>query len=201
MSDDLRSRLRRLMADRRLSMKELSIAAGLGETAVRDIIERQQDPRTKTLARLAQVLGVTIGELVEGQQPLIQSIPIVGCISAGEGWIPFDDEAAHTVDEVELRVDGGEPVALEVKGDSMYPVYRDGDLLIGAKASGPRADNLVGLDCIVLTDRNERYVKFLARGDAPGKFHLRSYNPAHKDIPNVKLVWAAPILWVKRSQR
>lgn len=83
----------------------------------------------------------------------------------------------------------------------MAPVYREGDLLIGAKRTGKSADNLLGLDCIVVTEDGERYVKFLARGTARGAFNLRSYNPAHKDIENVRLSWAAPILWVKRSQR
>ena len=190
-----------MMDERRLNMKELSLSAGLGETAVRDILERRTNPRLDTLLAVCGVLGLTIAELVEGDVSVYQKVPLIGCISAGEGWLPFDDERDTVSDTIELRVDGGEPVGLEVRGDSMSPVYRNGDLLIGSKQSGPRADNLVGLDCIVLTDRNERYVKFLAKGDAPGKFHLRSYNPAHKDIPNVRLQWAAPIVWVKRSQR
>ena len=48
MAEDVRARLRRLMTERRLNMKELSLAAGLGETAVRDILIREQDPKHQT---------------------------------------------------------------------------------------------------------------------------------------------------------
>lgn len=138
---------------------------------------------------------MSLAELYDGEALVFQRIPVIGAVAAGEGWEPFDDELG----EIELKMDG-EAVALEVRGDSMFPVYRNGDLLIGTKRAGPRADNLVGLDCIVMTDDGKRYVKFLSRGSMSGRFHLRSYNPAHRDVENVKIAWAAPIVWVKRSQ-
>jgi transcriptional regulator with XRE-family HTH domain len=201
MPETFRARLRRLMDERGLDMKGLSIAAGLGETAVRDILDRGADPRRKTIEKLSSALGVSSAELIEGADVSYQLVPIIGFVSAGEGWMPFDDDGHAQIDEVELRIEGGEAVGLQVRGQSMAPVYRDGDTLIGAKRTGPRADNLVGLDCIVMTEDGERYVKFLARGQVAGRFNLRSYNPAYADIPNVRLKWAAPIVWVKRSLR
>lgn len=191
-----RDRIRAAMVSRRLNMKELSIAAGLGDTAVRDLLEgRSVHPKIETIAAIAEKLGMTVSELWEGEAASYQRIPVIGCASAGEAWEPFSDELG----EFELRVEGGEPVALEVRGDSMSPVYRDGDMIIGTKRAGPSADNLIGLDCIVVTENNERYIKYLMRGQTRGRFNLRSYNPAHKDIENVRLQWAAPILWIRRS--
>lgn len=197
MSETWRARLKRIIEERGLDMKNLSRSAGLGETAVRDWLERDQTPKVSSLAAVGDVLGMSLDEIYAGEAGAAQRIPIIGAVAAGEGWTTFDDGLG----EIEVRVEGGEPVALEVRGDSMAPVYRDGDLLIGAKRSGERADNLIGLDCIVMTDGGARYVKFLARGTVRGRFNLRSYNPAQKDIENVKLAWAAPILWVKRGQR
>jgi len=178
-------------------MKQLSRLAGRGETFVRDVLDYEKDPRLSNVIALADALGVSVGQLIVGDQPDFQSIPIIGRVAAGEGWNAVNDRLG----EIELRVEGGEPVALEVSGDSMKPVYRNGDLLIGAKRAGTTADNLIGLDCIVLTEDGDKYVKFLARGSVRGRFHLRSYNPAQKDVENVKLAWAAPIIWVRRTQR
>ncbi len=46
------------------------------------------------------------------------------------------------------------------------------------------------------TDQGEGYVKKLTNGAAPGSFTLVSYNAP--PIENVRLLWAAPIIWVKR---
>jgi SOS-response transcriptional repressor LexA len=194
---DWRKTIVHLMRERGLNMKQLSRLAGRGETFVRDVLDYEKDPRLSNVMALADALGVSVGQLIVGDQPDFQSIPIIGRVAAGEGWNAVNDRLG----EIELRVEGGEPVALEVSGDSMKPVYRNGDLLIGAKRAGTTADNLIGLDCIVLTEDGDKYVKFLARGSVRGKFHLRSYNPAQKDVENVKLAWAAPIIWVRRTQR
>lgn len=196
MTNMLRTSLKRLMDERQLNMKELSLAAGLGETAVRDIIERGRNPRAPTVIALAKTLGVSVSELMLGDLPTYQRIPIVGQMSAGESWVQFEDDQAT----VEMRMEG-DAVAIVVRGDAMAPAYRDGDVLVGTRKAGSRPDNLVGLDCIVMTDDNKRYVKILTQGSMPGRFDLRSYTPTKPDIRNVRIKWAAPVVWVKRSQR
>lgn len=96
-----------------------------------------------------------------------------------------------------MKIDGGEPVAIEVRGDSMTPVYRNGDLLVAAKKVD-RLEGAVGCDCIVMTEDNERLIKFLVKGTTRGRYDLRSYNPANEDLKNVRISWAAPITWIKR---
>ena len=194
---DWRDRLLTIIETRNLNMKRLSLDAGMGETAIRDMLKRDRDPRRETMNKVAHALGMTASELFDGEEPTYQVISIIGAASAGDGWEPFDDRLGR----IKLKVDGGEPVAIEVRGDSMAPVYRDGDLIIGAKRSGSAADNLIGQDYIVKTDDGCRYIKFLARGLTRGRFNLKSYSPAREDIENVKIEWAAPIIWVRRSQR
>jgi phage repressor protein C with HTH and peptisase S24 domain len=194
MSNLWRKRLRSVIEHRSLNMKQLSLAAGLGETAVRDALERGQTPKIDNFAALAKALGLSLSELYEGEAAVAQAIQIIGAVSAGESWLPIDDGLG----EIEMRVDG-DPVALEVRGDSMVPVYRPGDVLVGAKRHDTGIKQLVGQDCIVLTSTGERYVKYLQKSPARGHFTLRSYNPAHADIETVKLSWAAPILWIKRA--
>mgnify|MGYP000373108739 CR=1 FL=1 len=126
-------------------------------------------------------------------------MPIVGFVSAGEGWTPFDGDGP--VDEVDIAVAEGPAVALVVRGTSMVPAYRDGDVLIGTKRPTQNLVRLIGMDCIIETRRGERYVKFLSRGSIRGRYNLKSYNPAHTDIENADVAWAAPITFVLRAQR
>jgi transcriptional regulator with XRE-family HTH domain len=196
---DWRDRLRRILDERGLNMKQLSLAAGLGETAVRDMLQKVASPRVDTIVAVADQLGITLTELLEGRQDGPRRALVIGYVSAGEGWTSVEGDGP--VDEIELNVDGGAPVALIVRGDSMTPVYRDGDVIVGARRATSNPQGLVGSDCIVETRSGERYVKFVARGTAKGRYALKSYNPAHPDIENVDLAWAAPISMVIRAKR
>lgn len=178
------------------SMKSLSKAAGLGETAARDILKRNENPTRRTIEEFSRVLGVSVAELLGSDGPA-PKVPIIGHVSAGEGWIPADHDNYETV---ELGLEG-DAIALHVRGDSMAPAYRDGDLIIGVKRTQRRAENLIGVDSIVETTDHRRYVKFLAKGSQRGLFNLRSYNPAHKDIEDVAILWAAPVAWIRRGGR
>ncbi len=61
----LQQRLRELMAAKRLTGRGLSEAAGLGETAVKNIFSgKSRNPRQDTLMKLAGVLGCPVGYLM-----------------------------------------------------------------------------------------------------------------------------------------
>ena len=199
MDKNLRARLDELIVARGFSRKSLSKAAGFGETFLRDVIEIGRDPGVERLSHICDLLGVPMGHLLYHEEGFKARVRIVGAVSAGENWVPIDDQGSEYA---ELAVGGGgEPVGLLVRGDSMRPVYRPGDVIIGSKVLQQSFQRLLSLDCIVLTKRGERYVKFLAKGSMRHRFNLRSYNPAYPDIENVEVEWAAPIVWVKRSQR
>lgn len=68
-----RDRLREAIAAKKTNMKRLSVAAGLGETYVRDILERERDPGTDNARRIAKELGVPY-------------VSIFGDEATGEEW-------------------------------------------------------------------------------------------------------------------
>lgn len=193
-----RQRLQSIMDERGLSMKELSLAAGLGETAVRDLLQRKQSPRIDTLQALATALGMSVSQLYEGDEGVFQKIPVIGSTASGEAW--DGNINGKPIGEEDLRIDG-EAVALEVRGHVLMPHYRDGDLIIGVKRGGNAVDNLIGMDCIIVTEDGSRYVKFLGRGSMRGRYNLRSFDPSQPDITNVRIMWAAPIAWIRRGAR
>lgn len=65
-SDNLSSlaqTLRSLRRERDLSQEALAIAAGIHPKHLSDIERANKDPRATTVVRLAEALGVTVGEL------------------------------------------------------------------------------------------------------------------------------------------
>ncbi len=195
MSNVLKNRLESVMKERGHNMKSLSLSAGLSETYVRSILRRGAKPSVANLELIAKELGVTSAYLLGSDAPITPSIPVIGFASAGEGWTPFDE----LDEQLELDFTSKTLISIEIRGDSMAPVYRNGDYLICDRIDGAGIHNIVGRDCIVYTADNDAYIKILNKGSTPTTYNLRSYNPTYPDIEDVKIKWAAPIVWVKRN--
>lgn len=175
-------------------MKGLSMAAGLNPTKVRDVLKRGQSPSVESFLSICEAAKVDPTYVLFGDEPPRVEIPVVGMVSAGEGWSAVEDN----IDQMEFALDNDDMVAIEVRGDSMSPVYRNGDRLI-CRRHQRAFDNLIGLDCAVLTEDGRGFVKILRRGSRPNRFNLKSYNVTQEDLENVKLAWVAPVVWIKRS--
>lgn len=127
-----------------------------------------------------------------------QPIPLIGFAQAGKGG--FFDDAGFPVkagwDEIDFpEVEDANAYALEIAGDSMQPVYREGDrVVVSPSASVRRGDRVV-----VKTRDGEVMAKELARKTA--RFvELRSLNPEHEDrqIPLDQIEWMARIVWASQ---
>jgi phage repressor protein C with HTH and peptisase S24 domain len=194
-----RKRLKTLLDETQgLDMKSLSKKAGLNDSAIHDILVRGRNPSVENFVAIAEAAGVDPNWLLQGEERHRISIPVVGIVSGGEGWTPVE---SGKIESVEFELDGHDIIGLEVRGDSMAPVYRDQDFLVCQRHTGRHLQNLIGLDCAIRTTKGEHFVKILRRGNRAGTFSLRSYNPVFKDIENVSLEWAAPIIWIKRGGR
>jgi hypothetical protein len=213
MAHNWRTFLREEMVRQNLNAKELSKAVNKGETYIRDITEGRpskgggpakppSEPGAFTFAEIARVLGMSVQKLMRGEDATHPKITVIGSISDDERWAPVGKKDPKQPARFDFKIEGGEPVALEVRGNGlMASGYRNGDLLIGAKHIGEHADNLLGLECIVMTERGERYVMYLERGNVRGTFNLVPHLAADraKAKVNVKISWAAPIMWIKRA--
>lgn len=191
----LKTRLSALMKDRGHNMKSLSLASGLSETYVREILKRDAIPTIRSLAALADELNCPVSYLLGEDAPFKPTIPIIGKASAGEGWMPYDT----LDDQLDVDLSDKSLISIVVEGDSMHPIYRDGDYLIADRVDGANIHNIVGRDCIIYTADGESYIKILNKGSSPTTYNLRSYNPTYPDIEDVKIKWAAPVVWIKRN--
>lgn len=192
-----RDRIKGLIKERELSMKSLSLKAGLSESAVRDAVTRGRDPSIDNFVKIAEALGVSPVWLLQGDERFRLKVPTIGVATIHETWQAKPLKAASA--QFDIDVAGSDVIAIRIEGDAMSPVYRDGDELLCERRTGAFVDNLVGTDCVVETEDGRRFIKVIARGSKPGCFNLRSFNPMIKDVENVRIAWAAPIVMIKRG--
>lgn len=187
--DILRARIKERMASMKTNQRRVAIRAGLGETAVRDILKMDlQDIKASTLIAVASVLQTTVEELTAPEPVLL-----AGKIGAG-GCVLFEEyDEPRPVPRPPLTQ--GPLVALQVEGDSMLPRYDDGDLIYIRRDHDGVLPEYLGFHCAVHTAEGGTFLKILEHGTEPGKYTLLSHNaPAMR---NVEVLWASPVLFVQ----
>jgi phage repressor protein C with HTH and peptisase S24 domain len=166
-------------------------------------------PSTESISKVLTVTGATMTDfiaLIETREVIITTtsaarpIPLIGLAQAGRDGF-FDDAgfpAGAGWDEV--RFPDVHPIddhayALEIQGDSMMPLYRDGDIVVVSPAATLRKGDRV----VVKTRKGEVMAKELARKTVQ-KVELKSLNTAHDDrtLPANDVLWIARILWVSQ---
>lgn len=199
-----------------LSASGLAKRAGLNSTAFNKSKRASADgrprwPSTESLAKIIEATNSSLDEflaLVEGRSKgahrgdslpaQTSTVPLLGFAQAGAGGF-FDDAgfpAGQGWDLVELPARSTEnSYALQVQGDSMLPLYRNGDVLIVEPGATIRKGDRV----VVKTRSGEVMAKVLARRNTNG-IELVSINPEH---PNRNLVmdevdWLARIVWASQ---
>lgn len=197
-----------------LSASGLARRAGLDSTAFNKSKRLSSDgrprwPSTESLAKIIEATGASLDEftgLVEGRSntgsgssPMQRSaVPLLGFAQAGAGGF-FDDAgfpAGQGWDLVELPARSTETsYALKVQGDSMLPLYRNGDVLIVEPGAATRKGDRV----VVKTNAGEVMAKVLDRQTVKS-IVLVSLNPDHpdRDIPLHDVEWVARIVWASQ---
>ncbi|TIN08046.1 helix-turn-helix transcriptional regulator [Mesorhizobium sp.] len=197
-----------------LSASGLAKRAGLDSTAFNKSKRLSSDgrprwPSTESLAKIIEATGASLDEftgLVEGRGKTVpaslpaqtSSVPLLGFAQAGAGG--FFDDAGFPVgqgwDLIELPARATETsYALQVQGDSMLPLYRNGDVLIVEPGAATRKGDRV----VVKTNAGEVMAKVLDRQTAKS-IMLVSLNPDHPDreIPMRDVEWVARIVWASQ---
>jgi phage repressor protein C with HTH and peptisase S24 domain len=159
-------------------------------------------PSTESVAKVLDATGASVDEFIAllsvgGGRPQ-QALPLIGYAQAGAGGF-FDDggyPSGSGWDEVNFPgIQDAHAYALEVTGDSMMPLYRNGDRLIVA----PNESVRVGDRVVVKTIDGEVMAKELKRQTAK-TVELRSLNPEHTDVtlPTDRISWMARIVWASQ---
>jgi phage repressor protein C with HTH and peptisase S24 domain len=165
---------------------------------------RPRWPTMESVSRLLQASGATVEEFSDllsgrkGQPPKRKQIPLMGFAKAGKGGY-FDDSgfpAGNGWDEIEVPgVTDQNAYALEITGDSMMPVYREGDTIIVSPAATARKGDRV----VVRTIDGQVMAKIMQRQTSK-TLELASFNPSHatKVLDMKDVDWIARIMWASQ---
>jgi phage repressor protein C with HTH and peptisase S24 domain len=202
-----------LAAEHGLSPSGLARKAGLDPTSFNISKRRTNDgrfrwPSTESLAKILTATGAGLEEftaLVLGARAIPEArsrmrtrIPLIGLAQAGMSGF-FDDggyPAGAGWDEVELPQTGdANAYALSIAGESMEPVYRNGDAIIVSPAAPVR----VGDRVVARAANGAVMAKLLTRRTAT-RIELASLNP---DFPDLRfaadeIVWMHRIIWASQ---
>src|SRR6185437_2836551 len=204
-----------LAAEKGLSASGLAKRSGLDATTFNPSKRRMPDgrarwPSTESIAKVLDATGASLEgftSLVSGARALssgasraavARRVPLIGLAQAGgEGY--FDDggyPVGGSWDEVSLpEIADPNAYALEISGDSMEPVYRDGDLVIVAPSAPIRRGDRV----VVRVTDGQVMAKQLSRRSAR-RIELKSLNPEHPDysFDLAEVAWMHRIVWASQ---
>jgi transcriptional regulator with XRE-family HTH domain len=147
-------------------------------------------PDVETLAALEALLNTPAGAL---RAPSLKTARVIGYVQAGD----HGAEAIHHPEPIDL---GGVTLPtsaingdawLQVRGNSMLPDYRAGDLICYNADGVFDPVNCLRRRCVVQISDGRVLIKTLQPGSTPGRYDLASSNA---DLMTDELVaWAAPV--------
>jgi phage repressor protein C with HTH and peptisase S24 domain len=162
---------------------------------------RERWPSTESVAKALAATNSSIDsfvQLIGDGARTAPSVPLLGLAQAGAGG-SFDDAglpAGKGWDEVALPSFHDEQAyALEIAGDQLKPVYRDGDVIVVSPATPIRRGDRV----VVKTRAGEVMVRELKRRTAK-TLELQSLSPGQPDrtLAAADVAWIARIVWASQ---
>ncbi|MGA0597157.1 S24 family peptidase [Enterovirga sp. CN4-39] len=191
-----------------LSASGLARKAGLDATSFNKSKRQGPDgrdrwPSTESVAKILAATGASLDEfmrLIEDTERAGRpKVPLIGMAQAGAGRL-FNEDGMPTGgpgwEEIEFPEFSNERVfALEVQGDSMRPLYREGDIIIVSPSASVRRGDRV----VVRTKDGEVMAKELKR-KTQRSLELLSLNPEHPDrvLPLSDVDWMARVIWARQ---
>ncbi len=165
---------------------------------------RPRWPTMESISRVLNASGAPVDEFMEilagkkGAPAKLRTIPMLGFAKAGKGGF-FDDGGfpqGEGWDEVEVPgVTDNAAYALEITGDSMMPVYREGDTIIVSPSATIRKGDRV----VVKTADGQVMAKIMQKQSAKS-IELGSFNADHpvKTLDAKNVDWMARIIWASQ---
>jgi phage repressor protein C with HTH and peptisase S24 domain len=193
-----------------LSASGLAKIAGLDPTTFNKSKREAADgklrwPSTESVAKVLQATGSTLEQFVSliaaesgATRAPLRLVPLIGLAQAGSSGY-FDDAgfpAGAGWEEIAFP-ELGDPhaYALEITGESMLPIYRDGDrIIVSPLASTRRGDRVVAK-----TVAGEVMAKVLGRMTMR-RIELLSFNPNFEDriFEPADVVFVHRIIWASQ---
>lgn len=175
------------------SQASLARKLGTAQTTISKWERGASEPGRDDIKRLAQVLRIPVSviEDIPAAGETRRTIPVMGYVGGGQvveplnGDFGLDEIIAPPMAPIEAQ-------AAIIRGSSMAPAYRDGNVVIWWDwYEDPRP--ILGLPSICKLTNGSMALKMIEPGSAPHLWTLHSINPSVTPIRDVQLAGAAPI--------
>lgn len=217
MSTIIGKRIKMLRKDRNFTQEYLSDYLHVGKSTISQYETGRRIPSDETKKMLASLFGVSVDYLIgNSDNPQLSSnlrplsegltagikIPVLGKVPAG---VPIE-AVEDIIDEIELTAtmanDRHEYFALLVSGNSMYPEYMDGDIVIVRKQETAET----GDDVVAYVNGYDATLKRLVR--SMRGITLRPLNPefephtySNEEIESIPVRIAGIVVEQRRNRR
>ena len=171
------SQLRKYRTASNMSQKELASKLFVSQQAVGRWETDRATPNPETVLKIAQIFGITTDALLGETSPPASTggtwVPVLGNVAAG---IPIEAvEDIVDYEEIDAALAAtGDFFGLRIKGSSMEPRIREGDVVIVRKQD----DADTGDTVVALVNGDSATVKRLKK-EADGSMWLLPNNPAY----------------------
>lgn len=192
------NRIREWRTERDLTIEQLAEATGLSVSYVSRLESGERNLSVRNMNLFAHALNVEPKDLLAAANERPKTaVAVMGRIGAGAEIRPDEEqippEGLYEIETFFPLPD--DAIAFEIEGDSQYPRYDPGDIIICWRHSST-PEHLVGSEAAVKTADGRRYLKRILRGSLPGTFDLESHNAP--PIRGVEIQWAGSIQSVIR---
>lgn len=168
-------RIKMLREQRGITQSDLAEICKVSDKAVSTWENGRNIPRMGAIQRMADYFGIPKSAIIENIAPPVNAIrtPVLGNIPAGIPLSAVEDIEGWEELSPDMLRGGKEYFALAIKGDSMMPEYRDGDVLILRKQDSCET----GDDCAVMVNGDDATFKRVRRSEKG--ITLQPLNPTY----------------------
>ena len=114
-----------------------------------------------------------------------------------------EDDENHIAKELLLFRELPNSIDTVCKDDGMVPIIYPSNYVGGIILQN--VNNAVDKECILVDENDDIYIRILKYGDMPGLYNLYCHNSyptlVKKEIKNISIKIAAPIIWIRKLYR
>lgn len=190
--DTFSNRLNTAMRIRNIKATELSEKTGIAKSSLSEYINGKYEAKQDGVYLLAKALDVNEAWLMGLDVPMerniktdilgnpVVSLPLLGTVKAGYNYLAQENWIGTVDVEKNLVGDGKDYFALKVKGDSMAPVFVEGDIVIIKKQNDCENNEYA----VVIINGDEGTLKKIKKTD--NGIILQPLNPAYGPVMYTK---------------
>lgn len=181
----LGQKIREIRTQKNISRKRFAQRLDVVESRVSQIeSDRIKSPGIEQVKKYAEALEVSVSELIGEPVQHKRLVPLLDWICAGNGQPTHESpHPGHSEEYVETDLTAPRIFALRIQGDSMLPLFREGETIL----VNPDLEVMPGDFCVAKIENEEAAtLKRLVRVGTV--YFLQPLNPAYDNIPVTKKV-------------